>query len=119
MMSSERFFLFDSISYDSLRLLALGYIELFMNKTGLTSSEICDKECFGDTGCGKADNILSVVKRNGYKNAYYVGDIDADRASAREARVGFISAEYGFGDPTEADVRIDSFEELSELIINR
>ena len=96
-----------------------GYIELFMEKTGLTAKEIQDKECFGDTGCGKADNILSVVKRNGYKKAYYVGDIDADRASAREAGIGFISAEYGFGDPIEADVRIDSFEELSELIINR
>ena len=59
------------------------------------------------------------MKRNGYKKAYYVGDIDADRASAREAGIGFISAEYGFGDPIEADVRKDSFEELSELIINR
>ncbi|MCR5775191.1 MAG: HAD hydrolase-like protein [Lachnospiraceae bacterium] len=94
-----------------------GYIELFMSKTGLTKNEICDKECFGDTGEGKAANIRRVVERNGFKNVYYVGDIEGDRVSAREAGVGFISAEYGFGDPAEADVRIDRFDRLAELIL--
>ncbi|MBO5551192.1 MAG: HAD family hydrolase [Lachnospiraceae bacterium] len=93
-----------------------GYIELFMQKTGFTSAEIHDKECFGDTGHGKADNIRAVVKRNGFKRAYYIGDIDGDRVSAREAGTGFISAEYGFGDPAEADARINSFDELLGLI---
>ncbi|MBR1522919.1 MAG: HAD family hydrolase [Lachnospiraceae bacterium] len=93
-----------------------GYIELFMKKTGLTQNEIYDKECFGDTGCGKADNILSVIKRNGFKSVYYVGDTEGDRESAREAGTGFISADYGFGSPEEADVRIASFDELLNLI---
>ena len=93
-----------------------GYIELFMAKNGLTEAEISDKECFGDTGHGKADNILSVIKRNGFKKAYYLGDTEGDRASAREAGVGFIAADYGFGKPAEADVRISSFTELVDII---
>ena len=93
-----------------------GYIELFMNKTGLTGSEIHDKECFGDTGRGKTDNILSVMKRNGYEKAYYVGDTEGDRVAVRAARIGFISADYGFGNPSEADIRLDRFDRLADII---
>ena len=93
-----------------------GYIELFMKKTGLTKAEICDKECFGDTGQGKACNILSVMERNGFTKAYYVGDTEGDRIAVRQAGIGFISADYGFGDPKEADIRIDSFDKLLDLI---
>ena len=115
----------DTIKYLSERLpLAIvsncqsGYIELFMKKTGLTSREIHDKECFGDTGNGKTLNILSVMERNGYKKAYYVGDTEGDRIAVREAGIGFISADYGFGDPSEADIRIDRFDRLREIIEN-
>ena len=115
----------DTIKYLSERLpLAIvsncqsGYIELFMKKTGLTSREIHDKECFGDTGNGKTSNILSVMERNGYKKAYYVGDTEGDRIAVREAGIGFISADYGFGDPSEADIRIDRFDRLREIIEN-
>ena len=115
----------DTIKYLSERLpLAIvsncqsGYIELFMKKTGLTSCEIHDMECFGDTGNGKTSNILSVMERNGYKKAYYVGDTEGDRIAVREAGIGFISADYGFGDPSEADIRIDRFDRLREIIEN-
>ncbi|MCR5235595.1 MAG: HAD family hydrolase [Lachnospiraceae bacterium] len=115
----------DTIKYLSERLpLAIvsncqsGYIELFMKKTVLTSREIHDKECFGDTGNGKTLNILSVMERNGYKKAYYVGDTEGDRIAVREAGIGFISADYGFGDPSEADIRIDRFDRLREIIEN-
>lgn len=93
-----------------------GYIELFMKKTHLTDSEIADKECFGDTGLGKTDNILSVMKRNGYKKAYYIGDTEGDRIAVRAASIGFISADYGFGNPSEADIRLDRFDRLLEII---
>ncbi len=93
-----------------------GYIELFMKKTNLTEKEITDKECFGDTGQGKTDNILSVIKRNGFKKAFYVGDTEGDRIAVRAAGIGFISADYGFGDPLEADVRLDRFDRLLEII---
>ncbi len=93
-----------------------GYIELFMRKTGLTDKEISDKECFGDTGKGKTDNILSVIKRNGFKKAYYVGDTEGDRIAVRAAGIGFISADYGFGEPAEADAGIDRFDRLTEIL---
>ncbi|MCR5746210.1 MAG: HAD family hydrolase [Lachnospiraceae bacterium] len=93
-----------------------GYIELFMSKTQLTSAEICDHSCFGDTGKGKADNIKDLVKKNGYKNAFYVGDTEGDRMAVREAGIGFIAADYGFGEPEEADYRIKSFDELTLLM---
>lgn len=93
-----------------------GYIELFMKKAGLTENEICDRECFGDTGQGKAENILLVMKRNGFRKAYYVGDTEGDRVASRKAGIGFIAADYGFGEPEEADIRIDSFDRLLKLV---
>ena len=93
-----------------------GYIELFMKKTGLTGKEIRDTSCFGDTGKGKADNIRDLVEKRGYQNAYYVGDTEGDRAAVRQAGIGFIAADYGFGDPEEADHRLRSFDELKSLI---
>lgn len=93
-----------------------GYIELFMNKTGLTGKEISDRECFGDTGMGKADNIRSVCKRNGFVYPFYVGDTEGDRTASREAGVGFIAADYGFGNIKEADHRIMAFKELLDIV---
>ncbi len=93
-----------------------GYIELFMEKTGLTEKEIRDTSCFGDTGKGKTDNIRDLVKKRGYRNAYYVGDTEGDRVAVRQAGIGFIAADYGFGDPEEADRRLKSFDELKCLI---
>jgi len=93
-----------------------GYIELFMKKTGLTDREIRDTSCFGDTGKGKADNIRELVAKRGYKNAFYIGDTEGDRVAVREAGIGFIAADYGFGDPEEADHRLKDFGELRDLI---
>ena len=93
-----------------------GYIELFMKKTGLTKAEIMDTECFGDTGLGKSDNIRLVTERNGLKDPFYVGDTEGDRKAVREAGIGFISADYGFGSPEEADIRIDRFDGLLAYI---
>ena len=93
-----------------------GYIELFMKKTGLTGREIRDTSCFGDTGKGKADNIRDLVEKRGYQNAYYVGDTEGDRVAVRQAGIGFIAADYGFGEPEEADHRLRSFDELKSLI---
>ncbi|MCR5098047.1 MAG: HAD-IA family hydrolase [Lachnospiraceae bacterium] len=75
----------------------VGYIELFMEKTGVEHL-ICDTECFGNTGQGKADNIRAVVERNGFKNPVYVGDTEGDMIASREAGVPFAWAEYGFGE---------------------
>ena len=65
---------------------------------------------------GKTDNILAVMKRNGFKKAYYVGDTEGDRVAARGAGVGFISVDYGFGNPSEADIRLDRFDRLLGMV---
>ncbi len=93
-----------------------GYIELFMKKTGLTDKEISDKECFGDSGKGKAENVVDVVKRNGFLRPYYVGDTEGDRMAIEKAGIGFIAADYGFGNISKADYRIDSFEKLLDIV---
>ena len=74
-----------------------GYIELFMEKCGVKEL-ICDTECYGNTLLGKADNIRSVVERNGFKNPVYVGDTAGDAVASKEAGVAFAWAAYGFGD---------------------
>ena len=63
-----------------------GYIELVCGKLGITDV-IADKECYGDTGLYKADNIKKLVERNGYRAPVYVGDIAGDLEAAREAGV--------------------------------
>ncbi len=92
-----------------------GYIELFMEKTGLTDV-IKDTECFGDTGLSKAENIRLVSERNGFLHPAYVGDTMGDQEACEEAGVPFIFAEYGFGESSSHAVVISSFSQLLDLI---
>ena len=52
-----------------------GYIEQFMDKSG-TEQYITDHLCYGDTGRGKGDNIITLMDRNKISpdNTFYVGD---------------------------------------------
>lgn len=92
-----------------------GYIELFLEKTGL-GPYVKDIECYGNTRRSKAENIQLVIERNGFKNAVYVGDTQGDLDSSREAGIPFIFASYGFGDPQGPDAVLGSFAELKELV---
>lgn len=49
-----------------------GYIEMFLEKYGL-NRYITDIECCGNTGKGKAENILLLMKRNHIDAGIYVG----------------------------------------------
>lgn len=91
-----------------------GYIELFLEKTGL-GPYITDIECYGNTGNGKADNIRLVVKRNGLKAPVYVGDTQGDCDAAAQAGVPFVFAEYGFGQADRWDAKIGTFAELEDI----
>lgn len=91
-----------------------GYIEAFLEYHGL-SHYFKDIECFGNNELQKADNIALVVKRNNLKNPVYVGDIEKDALAAKEAGVGFIFAEYGFGEVNEYDGIIHSFTDLGRI----
>ena len=91
-----------------------GYIELFLEKTGLTDC-ITDSECAGRTGLSKGPNIRLVADRNHLQNPVYVGDIDGDRQASEEAGVKFCHASYGFGKVERKDYVIKEFSDLMTL----
>lgn len=91
-----------------------GYIELFLEKTGLAPF-IEDIECYGNTGKGKSDNIRLLMERNGLKSPVYVGDTQGDADAAKEAGIPMIFAKYGFGTVDHAEAEISTFPELKEM----
>ncbi|MCD7833352.1 MAG: HAD family hydrolase [Lachnospiraceae bacterium] len=91
-----------------------GYIELFLEKTGLAPF-VKDIECYGNTGKGKSDNIRLLMERNGLKSPVYVGDTQGDADAAKEAGIPMIFAKYGFGTVDHAEAEISTFPELKEM----
>lgn len=88
-----------------------GYIEAFFNAHQL-EHYFSDYECAGRTSLTKGENIQEIIRRNGLKNAVYVGDTLGDLKAAYEAGVVFIYANYGFGQVKEFDAEIDHIHEL-------
>lgn len=95
-----------------------GYIESFLEAHNL-GKYFEDFECPGGTGLLKADNIRLVIERNQLKSPIYVGDTNGDGEAAHEAGIPFVFARYGFGESTEYEYVIDSFDGLLELEIIR
>ena len=92
-----------------------GYIKAFLDSMDMDSYFV-DYEEWGHTGLLKADNIRLVMERNGVSEAVYIGDIQKDSDAAHEAGIPCISADYGFGDISDAEGRIEKFADLpSEL----
>jgi phosphoglycolate phosphatase len=92
-----------------------GYIELVMNRIGITSY-IKDYECFGNTGRGKAENIIDLIRRNGIGKPVYVGDTQGDCDACKEAGIPFIWASYGFGKADSYYASIKSFSEIEYIV---
>lgn len=88
-----------------------GYIELFLDKTGL-SPFIADFECPGTSSRSKGTNIRLVMERNHLTNPVYVGDIEGDRLASKEAGIPFCHAAYGFGKVENPDYVIRRFADL-------
>ena len=88
-----------------------GYIEAFYKSHRLDKYFI-DFENPGRTGLSKGENINLVIERNSLSKPVYVGDTQGDLEAARFAKIPFIYAEYGFGQVSEYDMKIKSFEEL-------
>lgn len=91
-----------------------GYIELFLQKSGLSSC-ITDFECPGRTGFSKGKNIRLVMERNHLSRSIYVGDIEGDQRASAEAGIPFCHAAYGFGRVQDPDCRIQTFSDLLTL----
>jgi phosphoglycolate phosphatase len=92
-----------------------GYIEAFYKFHRLDKYFI-DFENPGRTGLSKGENINLVIKRNNLSNPVYVGDTQGDLEAARFADIPFIYAEYGFGQVSECDMKVKSFEELLRVL---
>lgn len=92
-----------------------GYIEAFLDYYSLWDL-IEDRQCYGDNGLQKAENIRILADRCGLDDAVYVGDIQGDFDSASEAGVKFIHAAYGFGTIDRPVPSIESFSRLPEVI---
>ncbi len=92
-----------------------GYIELMLEKTGLTPF-IQDFECFGRTGKAKAENILILKARNRLRNAVYIGDTQGDADACLQAGIPFIWAAYGFGKADRFFDKLDSFSDLKRVL---
>lgn len=93
-----------------------GYIELVMEKNGLTEI-IDDFECFGRTGLQKDENIRLVMTRNSLEaeDTVYIGDTMGDYDATKKAGLKFVHARYGFGVVPDADFIIDCFEDILKL----
>ncbi|MCR5336548.1 MAG: HAD family hydrolase [Synergistes sp.] len=92
-----------------------GYIKAFLNSKDMWKYFV-DYEEWGRTHLSKAENIRLVMDRNNEDKAIYVGDIQNDANAAHEAGVPCICAEYGFGEISDAEGRIDSFAELPGVL---
>lgn len=94
-----------------------GYIELVMEKNGITEF-ITDFECYGDTKLAKNENIKLICKRNNLSTPVYVGDTAGDASECALAEVPFIWAAYGFGsvEKNEYIAKIQNFGELQKII---
>lgn len=100
-----------------------GYIETFMENTHL-ARYFTDHLCPGDTSQLKAYNIQAIIRKNGLKHAYYIGDIQADCDATREAdkalgdsaSVGFIWSSYGFGTVKNPDAVLKEVSDLPKII---
>lgn len=89
-----------------------GYIESFLNYYKIYDL-FDDFECSGRTGKNKEYNINLVLKRNNIKEAVYVGDTYMDYISAKNNKIDFIWAKYGFGNIEE---KVNYINDISELI---
>lgn len=92
-----------------------GYINAFYVSMKM-SDLFCDMEEWGNTGKTKAENIRLVMERNHYSKAVYIGDTIKDEKAAKDARIPFIHAAYGFGIAENADAVIHSIDEL-EIVV--
>ena len=91
-----------------------GYIEAFYKYHQLEQFFL-DFENPGRTGLSKGENINLVIERNNLSNPVYIGDTKGDLEAARFAGIPFIYAEYGFGQVSSYEKKIDSFENLLKI----
>ena len=92
-----------------------GYVSAFIESMHMEKYFV-DYEEWGRTGLSKAGNIKLVMDRNGADEAVYVGDIQNDANASHDAGIPCIWAAYGFGEIKDAEAKINSFDELPQVV---
>ncbi|MCR5354489.1 MAG: HAD family hydrolase [Lachnospiraceae bacterium] len=92
-----------------------GYIEAFLKYYNLEDI-FSDFTCFGDNKLKKAENIREIFVRNELEAAVYVGDIQGDADSTHAAGLPFIHAAYGFGEVSDCEGKINSLDQLPDVV---
>lgn len=92
-----------------------GYIELTLEKTGLTPY-VRDFECYGRTGRGKAENLMMLVSRNQITSPLYIGDTQTDCDACKQAGIPFVWASYGFGKADSYLAKLERFSDLTQIL---
>ncbi len=92
-----------------------GYVEAFLEAHKLGKYFI-DFENYERTRLSKGENIRLVIKRNNLENPIYVGDTEGDYNATKECNIPFVYAKYGFGNVEDAELVIENFEELKNIV---
>ena len=92
-----------------------GYPELCMDKLGIRDL-MSGWMCFGDTGTCKGETIKTLMAKHGITDACYIGDTQGDYEAAVIAGTPFVWCAYGFGTPDDYVIKVDSFEELKDVL---
>lgn len=92
-----------------------GYVEDFLEICGL-ENYFSGHLCPDDTGMEKAGNIRLIMEKKRFDRTFYIGDLPLDRQASEEAGAEFIFAAYGFGEITDAVLRIDAITGLPGLL---
>lgn len=93
-----------------------GYIEVFQQTTGL-GGYFVDWECHGRTGASKGENLVALMRRQGWSRAVLVGDAGTDEEAAHKAGCRFLHVTYGFGSCPQAHWRAQDFAEVVTCIL--
>lgn len=94
-----------------------GYIEAVLDTNDL-GGYVNGHLCAGDTGLGKAETMLQLIRKTGAPDPVYVGDTSGDFIATKEAGLPFIFAAYGYGEVSseDADAVIRTPLELLDVI---
>lgn len=92
-----------------------GYIEAFLDHYQIWDL-VDDLACFGDTKCGKAENLQALIRKHGLTHYWYLGDTRGDQEACEQARVPFLFASYGFGEVQGEVLTLQRLEDLPDLL---
>ena len=94
-----------------------GYIEAFLEGTKL-DKYFKGHLAAGDTNLAKWQNINLLQEKEKIDRVIYVGDTNKDKIESLKANAMFIHAAYGFGIIENDEYKINSLDELPDLIDN-